>query len=298
MKTSVSVSFSIGSSNHSTYVHQDIEVKYLKKPLLERVWNIVRAIFNGIVFFFSMIPRAFSYSNQNSSIPQNSGNVWKEDNKGLFVIIHGLYDSTRFAGGTYFEQIKNDRQEYEVRLPKITSKGNCSLEKAAEPVLSMILDYISENPGKPINLIGHSNGGRIAVYIEEKLRGKNVSIRVTGVAGVFFGSSAMDFLSKNTMTSYVLDQELITELKVASEEGKRIALAMGQEPLLGKRYYELYATPNDQCIPNFSSCFPKVSNAKYHLVPGYGHASLWTAIRDKELKRAYEWMDAQQEVVV
>jgi hypothetical protein len=176
-------------------------------------------------------------------------------------------------------------------VPYVPHRGNCSLKEAAEPILAMVEDYIEKNPGKPVILIGTSNGGRIAAYIETKLRHLNVAIRVAGIAGAFFGSTQMNLLKTLGIAPLFLKSVVIEELEAASLTARQLIEEMRRPVVVGKRSYEFYATANDLYIPNFSFCFPKLAGAKYHLLKGYDHVSLAGRVCRQELKRSFAWMD-------
>jgi hypothetical protein len=250
---------------------------------------------NASAFYMSLVPRISLYANTACCTPNGEKQSWNPDNRGLFVVLHGLKGSPVYAAVTYQEKIhKLHGNKYEVRVPFVPKKGNCSLTEAADPILAIVLDYIEQNPGKPICLIGTSNGARIAAYIETRLRHLNVNIRVTGIAGVFYGSSSMNTIASLNIAQLVLHPSVIADLMVGSDTSKSLIEAM-QAPLeTGTRTYEFYATVNDAYIPNFSSCFPVVPNAKYNLHSGQDHKSLQVAVRDEELQRAFVWMDSMQ----
>jgi len=218
---------------------------------------------------------------------------WNQDNEGLFVIVHGLHGSPAFSSAIYKERIeKKHPGKYEVKVPYITKQGDCSLEDAAEPVLEMVKDYIEKNPGKPVNLIGTSNGGRIIGYIETHLREQDVHIRVTGLAGVFFGSDSMKTLAKTGIAGRLFSKPIARDLQTGSETAKKLITAMQQEVLKGSRAFKFYATNGDLQIPNFSSCLPLIEGAEYELTLGQDHVSLGSAVCDQVLQEHYQWMDS------
>lgn len=281
---------------NSQYVHFGIEQEYRKRPCLEKIMHIVLSIFNSIRSFFSMLTNiALSPTNPHCCEPLDKiSRIWKKENEGLFVLIPGLNGNPNLIATSYAEAIKKAHpNKYEIRVPHVPHRGNCSIEKAFTPILSMVRDYIHKNPGKPVCLIGHSNGGRIAAFVETGLRNEDVNIKVTGIAGAFFGSSNMTTLNNYNIAPYIADEALSAEMPEGSNKAKEIISSMQKTPTKGTRDYTFYATANDVVVTPFSSSFPKVhhGNPKYHLVTGHDHASIFGAIQDDELNHAYKWME-------
>ena len=78
----------------------------------------------------------------------------------------------------YQKKISHYNSNFDIILPIIPYKGNCSLECASKPLYEITLDYndkitldYNDNfPLNPIHLIACSNGCRIASWIECKFR--------------------------------------------------------------------------------------------------------------------------------
>ena len=280
-------SVSLENADYEHYITSSFGTEYSARPLMEKIWDVFCAVIKTVLFYLSMLPRFFGFAAEERD-------VWKvENNKGLYVIIHGLNGSPKMTAMNYAKQIEKDHPgTYEIRAPHVYKKGNCSLKDAARPILKMIKSYIAENPGKPIHLIGTSNGARIAARVEVALRKKDVNIRVTAIAGVFFGSKTVEQLKKWGVAHFLLHKAIIKDFSIGSEKARRLIEKMREPVTTGSRSYEFYATPNDGSIPNTSSCFPKkILGATYHPpVKGESHVSLWNNIRRKVLQDSYKWM--------
>jgi predicted alpha/beta-fold hydrolase len=283
----------IDTLSHSKYICNELETAYKAKPFAERSYNVTRTIFNASLYYLSAAPRISLSDHPDCSRPDIKPVTWKENSEGLFVVIHGLAGSPAFSSLVYREQIEKAHPgKYEIQTPYVRKLGNCSLEEAADPILSMVRDYIEKNPGKPVNLIGTSNGGRISGYIESKLRDTDVNIRVTGIAGVFFGSLSMNILDKTRIGSLLFKKEVVKDLKTGSTRAMDVITDMQKPVTTGSRSFKFYATANDLNIPNFSSCFPRIKDATYELITGQDHISISTAICPQVLLESYEWMDS------
>ena len=100
------------------------------------------------------------------------------------MLIHGL----KGRPNIWYRQLNELRKngQYEIRAPKVYHRGKCSISAAADPIFKMIADYASKNPGKPICLMGVSNGGRIALELEYRLRHVTRNpVKLSIVAGQF-----------------------------------------------------------------------------------------------------------------
>jgi len=224
---------------------------------------------------------------------------WKDNTVGLYVVVHGLMGTPKFSALSIANYIhEHYPNEYEILVPIVPHKGNCSLDEAVKPILNMVIEYIKRNPGKPIHLIGSSNGGRIVAKIELELRRSNPEtlIKVTGVGGVYYGSNAMAYLKSMGLASRILHPDVITSLTTGSDQA--ISLIDDMQISNGfnafNRYYEFYGTANDWYIPNIDSCFPNLDsthNVVYHpLITGVDHVLLGHFIADKIIEDSVIWM--------
>lgn len=276
------------------YIRTEYETEYRNWSLGNKLGSNLMMIGNASRFYLSTIPKLSFYKSRECVVfDKNSYNLPSQqpikNNKGLFVILHGLMGSPKICGINYLQYIKKEYPEYEIYVPYVPNKGNCKFEDAAEPILNLVLDYTNQNPGNSINLIGISNGARIAAYIDIKLRHLNVNVRLTGIAGVFFGSSTMSTLSNLHLAQLIIHPEVVSELQAGSEWCKNLISELQFPCGCGSRSYEFYATVNDYYIPNFSSCFPSIPNAKYNLKSGQDHLSLAQSIMEEVVKKGIEW---------
>ncbi|MBS0628491.1 MAG: hypothetical protein JSS09_09825 [Verrucomicrobia bacterium] len=232
------------------------------------------------------------------STPPHVNNAKNENNKGLIVIIHGLNSSTSLGKILYKQEIeKQAKGEFEVWIPNVPKKGNCSLEEAAKPILEMVRKYIETNPGKPVQLLGHSNGGRIAAYVETHLRDKEVNMRITGVAGAFLGSDIVTLGNALGISRFFLSQSLAKELQTGSKTSKQLVEAMRKKVTIGSRKYTFYTTVNDIAIPNFTSCLPNImQNEECIVVWNSGHTSILLEVCEKEVKKIVDFLRKNQNI--
>lgn len=258
---------------------------------LEKVCHKIMSILREIGFLFITIYRRCLPASYTYDRPEE----WNSETKALCVLIHGLYDWP-CTWNPQLEQL-NNQEKIDTFVPSVTAEGNCSLEEAADPILPTILDYAKKNPGKPICLMGASNGSRIATYLETQMRTKapTTPIRVSTIAGIHFGSSTMNHL--NGPAKCFLKPEPREEFSYGSEKAKEL-LKRVREPLadgVAERAYEFYASPDDAIIPDLDSSLPFLGKGEiYHIVPGQGHCSLFGAVAEEQIATCIKWIDAHQ----
>lgn len=283
----------------------DYEKEYADKSLIEKTGYCLQTVYNTGKFYANILPNLFSQPEGAKLICPNKNNTydkinWNESNNGLIVVIHGLLGSPKTLGYEIAKKMSLHNANFEVILPIIPFKGNCSLELAAKPLYELILDYIQSNLSekKPIHFIACSNGCRIASWIEYELRNINVNIKLTCIAGAFGGSVLIDKLS--LPLSVILHNEIITDLSTNSKINKELKEKISSELKIGSRHYEFYGTANDWYIPNFKDCFPDISKAEslvnfnidYHdLNYGYDHVSLGWYLSDEIIDNSLRWME-------
>lgn len=268
------------------------EEKYKKKSFLYRSGCIGKTIYNNINFIKNISPLIFKNDDNIIDVLKNNNYNFKNNhNKGLYVIIHELLSYTFMLGQVISEAIKEKNLKYDVIIPKVPFKGNCSLSDASMPIYRLIVNYISNNPNKPIHIIASSNGCRIASFIETKLRNINVNIRITSIVGAYGGSRIVE--KNSQILSLILHQNIIEDMKLNSKINNELKKNMMNPITKGTRYYEFYGTANDWIIPNIDDCFPQVNATKviYHkLAEGIGHVSLGFYRHEEILNNSIEWM--------
>ena len=285
------------------------EKEYYDKKFIDKTSYFFQTIYNTGKFYSNIIPNLFSNPIGAKLIYPNLNNIydkieWNKSNDGLIVVIHGLLGTPKTLGYDIAKKIlscKNNYNydyNYEILLPIIPFKGNCSLESAAKPLYNIILDYIQSNPSKPVHLISCSNGCRIASWIECELRNIDVHIKLTCIAGAFDGSNIVDKF--NIPLSLILTNDILTDLSTGSETNNKLIERINSELKFGSRFYEFYGTANDWYIPNFNGCFPLIkqknlnNNFKviYHdLKYGYDHVSLGWYLSDEIVKNSIDWIN-------
>lgn len=216
---------------------------------------------------------------------------WKSDSEGLVVLVHGLGNSS----SSWYSQLSllSRYDKIDVFAPELYKRGLCSLEEAASPLLPTLLDYVQKNPGKPLCLIGTSNGGRVTAWLETKLRqaSPQTPVKVSNVAGVHLGSKRMDLVEKLSVGKWIYPEALRQELQYSSAKAREL-LSLINAPLpanCAPRSYEFFATTEDLTIPDLDSTLPQIIHDKtYYLIHGESHSSIVTAVAEKQIQSCYE----------
>ncbi len=229
--------------------------------------------------------------------PGDANNNWKEENKGLYVAIHGLNGRPNIWRNQ-LAVLQKQQPGFEIRLPYVPQKGNCSLETSVAPIETMIRDYLHQHPGKPVCLMGVSNGARIAMELEVRLRDTKASIFISSVAGPFSGTKQMNLMNGLGLATLLYKQVVVNDMLYQSHSSNSL-LNRIRESLLEniERVYEFYASPDDFQIKPFSGSLPvlKDKHVSYFIVPGENHNSIVTKVSSIQVQNCMKWMKQYQE---
>lgn len=280
------------SANVSHVQESDIELG----NLLSRVFLFIKSWVQEASYFVTM---AFLRAEEIMKgapceyiVPKAENVHWKEKNKGLYVAIHGL-NGHPSIWHTQLLALRKLQPEFEIRLPYVHRRGNCELQEAVMSIEAMVRDYIEHYPNNPVCLIGVSNGARIAADLEIRLRDTKTPIKVSCIAGAFFGTKQMNLLDKRGVArraySGLLVDELLYQSPTAVQLGERMRAPVESNVL---RSYEFYATPSDFQIRPYTASFPFLNNENvyYYLVPGENHNSIVSKVADIQVKNCVKWM--------
>lgn len=216
----------------------------------------------------------------------------KERSDGLYVFVHGLC-GVPFCWEHYRRVIKQIKPQAHCFIPDVWKVGNCPLEESAAPILAAVNHYAKKFPGKPINLVGLSNGGRIVGWLERSLQLEGTPIKVVSIAGVHFGTKVIGYFSGplgkraiKQLTGYC--DEIQKDLIFGGASARRnldlwrAAAAMGHSRAT-QRYF--YASTEDELVRSTAAALPKISEIdSYRIVHGHSHTSIVEGVRDQVLK--------------
>lgn len=268
--------------------------------LVERIYNIVKSWLREIHYLTTtgVITAMENLSGVPAEyvLPSSKNNQWKAENKGLYVAIHGLSGHPNIWRHQ-LAALRNKQPDFEIRLPYVLKRGNCSLKKAVEPIEDMIRDYITQHPGQPVCLMGVSNGARIAAELEVRLRDTKAPIKVSSVAGALSGTKQMGLMKTIGLATMVYDTTLVNEMLYQSPTANSLLSRM--RGILEKgveRAYDFYASPNDFQIKPYTGSLPvlREKNVRYFLVPGESHNSIVSRVSTIQVEHCIDWMKRSQ----
>lgn len=230
----------------------------------------------------------------------------KESSRGLYVLIHGLNNKPS-QWHMQLDKLRDQKTEgFDVRAPYVLNKGKCTLDEAVEPIFKMVKSYAENNPGKPIALMGISNGGAIASEIETRLRkeGIGVKILVQSIAGVLCGTERVNIPGSSLVTGRAFGNERaptsVRQQQMIKDRNDSIKLIDNDSHVT----YDMYATPNDLHVKPWTSALPVMPSmmnshklsltANYFVRPGMGHITAPEMVARHQMERALTWMGNNQ----
>lgn len=201
----------------------------------------------------------------------------------LIVMIHGL-NSSPLAWSNYIDILSKSDSTISCFAPYVYKKGYCRAKEAALPILEICQSYTKQYPNNPIILIGHSNGARIAAYIEQKLDAKN--IRLVSIAGPHGGSKLINWIHKLGLTRcFGFSAKMVEEL---TYQGTFATKKLNKWVKHSEHSYKqveriFFASADDWRVFPYETCFPKLPNSHYYLVTGESHVTMIDAVRHQVL---------------
>lgn len=209
----------------------------------------------------------------------------------LFVFFHGLSSSPQ-RWHKYLDDLDAKHPTVNYYAPAIRERGNCSLEKAAKPILFFLKGY-SRTHVHPICLIGTSNGARLAAYIENELEKENLRIRTVTISGVHLGTNLMKILAFTGLGRRLgFHKDLMGDLSYLNEDSIRRA-SKWQEccKRAGDRHsHAFYGLSTDEKVWPWQSGLINIDNATYQIFHGETHSGLANCIRENVIKESLDWV--------
>ncbi len=267
------------------------------RSLIAKVHNVAQAVLNHIKTCLLKIRRRSavckndkSPSNLLESLPWSASN----DSKGLYLFIHGLRGHPT-DWNSYQEEIKRKNPHAHLFAPQVPLEGNCALETAAYPLLEVVNNYLKKFPGRPVTLMGTSNGGRIAAYIESKLDPEILGssrLSIVSIAGVHNGTKVVDLVKKLHLLPLArLNKDLADEFIFGSRVAKENLSAWQNKQYVWKHQnrsvrHLFCATTEDEQVRDLTSSLPYegTMNSVYKVFNGHSHTSIVEGARADVLK--------------
>lgn len=236
--------------------------------------------------------------------------VWKDQSKGLFVLIHGLKGHPSVFNPQLYELEK--KTEYDVLVPYLPHGGWCYIEDASEDILDVIIDYYifhsKKEPDRkvppPLSIMTFSLGSPISTDLEFKLRSlfPTLAIKISTIAPPHNGSKFINFMERRVGLAEcclhpVTCEELEHKSKTTHDLLERAAtpLAPGtirsrdtflstEDMLMG---YSLSTSAPDLGDDNLEAGVVRVKHGK-------GHNGLVKDVADEQVKLCLDFMERHQ----
>lgn len=274
-----------------------------RRNIIQRVRDVFIATLKQVVELFRRVQYYFYFFKQRNILfisPVKQENRWiyerqdlpwtnQTDSAGLYLFVHGLRGSPRSWGG-YLKQLQKDSPKAHFLAPCVPLRGNCSLETAAEPFLHILRDYMLKFPGKPVTLVGTSNGSRIISDIETRLNVAEVGQRqlnVVSIAGVHYGTKLVDWLARwHFLTKIFIHPVLAEEFRWGSHFAKTLLDGWKEKQAEWVRNrvnvrHLFCATLEDEKVINVASTLPIFPKAHYQIYTRENHQTVvYAAERD------------------
>ena len=276
------------------------------RPWLQRVGAIARACIRLGVDIANRSHHYFNFRQEQSlfllPVKGEEGWLYPEDSlpwsqasqsSGLFLFIHGLRGSPLSWGG-YLRELKAKSPQAHLLAPHVAEGGNCSLETAAEPFVAVIKNYLERFPGRPITLLGTSNGGRILSYLECRLTSEEIGegeLNIVSIAGVHYGTKWVEWLENAHMLWTLrfhpaLSEEFRWGGKFAKGLLDKWIDKQAEWEKGGVKVRHLFcSTLEDEQVMDSSSSRPLLKGeCEYRVLEGENHLSIVPAAQQEVLK--------------
>lgn len=220
--------------------------------------------------------------------------------EGLFLFVHGLHGHPNAWSG-YLKRLTEQCPRVHCVAPYVAQGGNCALETASVPLAAIVRNYAQKYPGKPIHIVGTSNGGRITLDIEEKLEVEQVQgrpLRVVSIAGVHYGTQWINRLAAwKVLRLARFHPAIASDLRWGSAKAQQLLEAwqakQGQWQAANIDVKHLFcASAEDEQVRPVSSSLPYHHFCEYRLYTGEDHVS----IVPKACEDVLQWLNIPRPV--
>lgn len=205
----------------------------------------------------------------------------KEKTEGLIFLIPGLF-SPSGIWNPWIRTLSKHFPNQKIIAASVKKLGNCPLEEAGKPLLEKVQTFVNQNPGKSITLIGHSNGGRLAVYIYNSLKLNNNRFNLITLGGVLGGTKLASFFQNKKWAHFLVKKDLIDEFCFKSQTTINQLCCLKQKPCENREKFFFFAANEDRLVFPPTASLPILNKDEEHyLFEGEGHLSLILSAKNK-----------------
>ena len=206
----------------------------------------------------------------------------------LFVLLQALHHPP-CMWNQYIEALAS-RMEIDLWVPDLPRWGNTASGKVLPILEKPLRKYLSKWPDRPIVLVGSSNGARIGLELEIKLRNQRSTIILVSLAGVFAGTERL------WMRRIITDSDFYRECSYKSGHNlDTVRMARHRLSPEAIRKHLFYIADGDFFIvPLNASLLTMGHDEEFYYVMGAGHISIVDKMRDEVLEKAFQWIQQQE----
>jgi pimeloyl-ACP methyl ester carboxylesterase len=213
------------------------------------------------------------------------------DSAALVVLVHGLngcpadleLQATRFAD-----------LKCKVYTPTVPNGGNGSLAQSADTILARVLEHVdAKGRAASIALVGLSNGGRIAAWIEVCLRRlrPRTPVILSTLATPFEGTVVLNVFGNAAVALGLYNRRIVADLKRESVASHELLAALRGPGCPGPRAYEFYAAEYDGLVRPVQSALPRIGKGERLVhVAGHCHSSIALHVVDDQTERCMAFL--------
>ena len=268
-----------------------------KRNTIQKISDVVMAVLRMFTYLVENAVHFVNLFKERKTLfiaPIKIDNIWHYETKdypwntateseGLVLLVHGLRGKP-FSYGGYIKDLKALSPNSHIIAPQVAEQGNCSCEIAAEPFLELVEAYLKKFPGKPVTLIGTSNGSRIISYIENKLPVELMEKRklnVVSIVGVHYGTKFVDTLDRFRLLFLAgLNSKLGDEFRWGSSYAEKLLTEWNKKQDVWAQHnvnarHFFCTTFNDEKVFDNTSSLPDLKgDTDYRVYRGENHQSI------------------------
>lgn len=208
--------------------------------------------------------------------------------KALFVLLHAL-DHPPEMWSQYLKTL-GSKSDIDIWVPNLPRWGNTSAQKVMKVLEKPLRKYLTQWPERRIVLIGSSNGARIGLELEIKLRNQHSHILLASIAGVFAGTERI------WMRRIITDSDFYRECSYESDHSLLVMKQARERlaPTTNRKHLFYVADGDFFVVPLNASLLVMDHNEEYFYVKSTGHTSIVNKVKDDVLEKAFSWIQQQE----
>lgn len=211
--------------------------------------------------------------------------------KPLVVLLHGIHGNVHTLDAL-FEAFRS--YGVSVCAPRMPST-QLPADMCAEMVVCGIANYLQSHPTvSSVALVGLSNGGRVACFVELLLRQTHphIAVIVISIAAPIWGTTTVD---RYRIGVWLLGLSDVVQDHLTFKSPHSMALVdrlSDDVPgHVGRRHYVFIATRHDQLVQPYWAALPVIHKSEHHiLLENWGHLSILSYMHDSIIQHVMQFI--------